>query len=98
MLIDFEFGQFIYSYPRSVLLFNVKFIIAVFLFKVWDVSGDPLYDMTRKNYCKGANGFILTFDVCDLDSFITAENLLKELDLFGCDKAPKLLIGNKVML
>jgi len=64
--------------------------------QVWDVSGDPLYEATRKGYCKGANGFILVYDSTDPDSFTSAEYLLKELDMCGCDKAAKILVGNKV--
>jgi len=64
--------------------------------QVWDVSGDPLYEATRKGYCRGANGFILVYDVTDPDSFTDAEQMLKELDMCGCDKTPKILLGNKV--
>ena len=63
--------------------------------QVWDVSGDPVYDMTRQNYYKGANGFLIVYDVTNKDSFAKAEFMLKQLDLAGLDSAPKMLVGNK---
>lgn len=61
----------------------------------WDVSGDEVYDSTRHSYYKGANGYIIVYDVTNLESFHKAELLLKELDMAGHDNAPKMLVGNK---
>ena len=71
-------------------------VLISFCHKVWDISGDSLYDTTRAKYSKGANGFLMVFDATNVDSFVAAEQQLKELDMCGCDRAPKLLVGNKV--
>lgn len=75
---------------RTVLVDNEKVKI-----QVWDVSGDEVYDQTRKSYYKGANGFIIVYDVCDKDSFGQTEMLLKELDMYEQSDAPKIVVGNK---
>ena len=64
--------------------------------QVWDIGGDEVYDHTRRSYYKGANGFIIAYDVCNPKSFEKAEMMLKELDMYGHADAPKILVGNKI--
>lgn len=80
----FEYGT------RTVAIDNVRVRI-----QVWDVAGDDVYDSTRRGYYKGANAFLIVYDVGNKSSFARAENLLKELDLYGHSEAPKILVGNK---
>ena len=75
---------------RSILIDNERVCV-----QVWDVAGDEVYNTTRHNYYKGANGFIVLYDVSHEESFTKAERLLKELDMAGMDSAPKILVGNK---
>ena len=63
--------------------------------QLWDVSGDEIFDATRKGYYKGANAFIIMYDVSSPPSFEHAEKLLKELDMYGQSEAPKVVLGNK---
>ncbi len=64
--------------------------------QIWDVAGDDVFQTTRQSYYKGANAFLIVYDVTNMDSFTKAEHLLKELDMSGCDDQPKILVGNKV--
>ncbi|KAK2156751.1 hypothetical protein LSH36_206g04082 [Paralvinella palmiformis] len=63
--------------------------------QIWDVSGDPIYDQMRKGYYRGANAFILVYDVTDKATFASVECQLKDLDMSGQSEAPKIVIGNK---
>ena len=67
-----------------------------YIFQVWDVSGDPIYEHTRRGYYKGADAYIITYDVTDHASFTQAEYMLKDLDLCGEADSPKVLVGNKL--
>ena len=63
--------------------------------QVWDISGDTVYDAMRRTYYKGANGFIILYDVTNERSFDHAEQLVKELDMYEQSECPKVIIGNK---
>ena len=63
--------------------------------QIWDVSGDDIYDSTRKSYYKGANAFIIMYDIGSMETFQQAERLLKELDMYGQSDSPKVVVGNK---
>ena len=63
--------------------------------QIWDVSGDKMYDQMRKGYYRGANAFILVYDVTNKDSFANVERMLKELAMGDQSEAPKIIIGNK---
>lgn len=66
--------------------------------QIWDVSGDDVYDAMRKSYYRGANAFMIAYDVTNKGSFDHAEKILKELDMYEQSDAPKVLVGNKVDL
>lgn len=63
--------------------------------QIWDIGGDSVYDATRKNYYRGANGFIVMYDVTSPKSFKSAEMLVKELDMYEQSDSPKIIVGNK---
>lgn len=63
--------------------------------QVWDVSGDAAYHHTRKAYYRGADAFLIVYDVTSEDSFREAGRLLKEINMCGNADPPKLLVGTK---
>ncbi|KAI0228298.1 Ras-related protein Rab-1A [Lamellibrachia satsuma] len=63
--------------------------------QIWDVSGDDIYSHIRKSYYKGANGFIIVYDATNMQTFVKAEHLLKELSMYGQSDTPKIVVGNK---
>ncbi len=63
--------------------------------QVWDVSGDEVYDQTRRGYYRGANAFVICYDVTQKRSFQKAELFLKELDMAGESDSPKIVVGTK---
>ena len=66
--------------------------------QIWDVSGDDVYDAMRKSYYRGANAFMIAYDVTNKASFDRSEKMLKELDMYEQSEAPKVVVGNKVDL
>lgn len=63
--------------------------------QVWDLSGDMEFDDTRREYYKGADGFLVVYDITNGDSFAKADRLLKELDLLGQAEAARIVVANK---
>ena len=62
---------------------------------VWDVSGDDLYESIRRSYYRGANAYVLVYDITSRQSFEHAQRMLKELDMYEQADCPKVLVGNK---
>ncbi|ELU07285.1 hypothetical protein CAPTEDRAFT_95668 [Capitella teleta] len=63
--------------------------------QIMDVGGDRAYETTRKNYYRGANAFIVVYDVNNKKSFENAQQLVKELDMHEQSEAPKMILANK---
>ena len=63
--------------------------------QVWDLAGDNDYDDTRREYYKGADGFLVVYDITNKESFAKADRILKELDLLGQMDAVRFVVGNK---
>ena len=54
-----------------------------------------IYDTLRKSYYKGANGFLIVYDVTDQKTFEKAQMLVKDLDMYEKSDCPKIVLGNK---
>ncbi|CAF4116107.1 unnamed protein product, partial [Rotaria magnacalcarata] len=53
------------------------------------------YKITNSTYYRGAHGFIIVFDLTDLESFDNIKKWLTEIERNGNEDAKKLLVGNK---
>ncbi len=63
-------------------------------FQVWDVGGGQSFRYIRKNYYSGTGGFLLVFDLGNLESFKHLETWLAEIREV-CPQKPFILVGNK---
>jgi small GTP-binding protein len=67
-----------------------------FLFQVWDLAGQPMYKMVRKNFYKGCRGALAVFDLTAMDSFEHIEEWVDELwENNGDGVMPIVIVGNK---
>jgi Ras-related protein Rab-7A len=65
--------------------------------QIWDLSGQPQFDMVRPNFYSGASGIIYTFELTSLESLIDLDNWKLEVEkVVGV--RPGILIGNKLDL
>ena len=68
-------------------------------FQIWDLAGQPRFQVVREMYYRGALGGLLIFDVTRWDSFKNLPYWLEELwrsNGRGC--VPVVLVGNKIDL
>jgi len=68
--------------------------------QVWNFSGEERFKFLASQYCKGANGIMLFFDLADRESFLHLNDWLKEIEkgVGDLERIPILLIGNKSKL
>ena len=67
-----------------------------FLFQVWDLAGQSMYKMVRKNYYKGCRGALAVFDLTAKDSFTNIEEWVDEIwENNGKGILPIVIVGNK---
>ena len=63
---------------------------------ILDTAGDDQFEDTRRSYYKGANAYVIVYDVTNKQSFRSADRLLQELKEFKIsDEIPRILVGNK---
>ncbi|MFX0201416.1 MAG: GTP-binding protein [Candidatus Hodarchaeota archaeon] len=68
-------------------------------FQIWDLAGQPRFEMVRGLYYKGAVGGMLVFDVTRPSSFENSTAWIREVwENNGKGKIPLVLLGNKVDL
>ena len=68
-------------------------------FQIWDLAGQPRFQVVRELYYKGALGGLMIFDVTRWDSFQNLPQWINELwrsNGRGC--VPLILVGNKTDL
>ncbi len=68
-------------------------------FQIWDLAGQPRFQVVREMYYRGSLGGLLIFDVTRWDSFKSLPHWLEELwrsNGRGC--VPVVLVGNKTDL
>ena len=67
-----------------------------FLFQIWDLAGQPMYQTVRKQYYQGCRGALAVFDLLNEDSFWNLGNWITELwENNGAGIIPVVLLGNK---
>ncbi|MFX0210271.1 MAG: Rab family GTPase [Candidatus Hodarchaeota archaeon] len=68
-------------------------------FQLWDLAGQPRFQVVREMYYRGALGGLLVFDVTRWDSFKNLPHWLEELwRSNGRGAVPVVLVGNKTDL
>jgi len=68
-------------------------------FQIWDLAGQPRFQMVRELYYRGAIGGLMVFDVTRWDSFTNLPHWINELwqsNGRGC--VPMVMVGNKIDL
>ncbi|MFQ5980690.1 MAG: GTP-binding protein [Candidatus Heimdallarchaeota archaeon] len=68
-------------------------------FQIWDLAGQPRFEMVREMYYKGALGGLLVFDVTRPYSFENTMSWIREVwGHNGKGRIPLVLLGNKIDL
>ena len=63
--------------------------------QLWDTAGQERFRTITHSYYRGAHGVMVVFDVTDMESFENVASWLHDVERFGTDGAPVVLIGNK---
>ena len=66
--------------------------------QMWDTAGQERFKTITRNYYRGAHGVIVVYDITNLDSFVSVQQWLREVELFASEHVNKLLVGNKADL
>jgi len=63
--------------------------------QAWDTAGEERFRSIRTAYCRGADAFLLVYDICDQESFAQIDTQIVELDQYASESTCKILIGTK---
>ena len=75
---------------------NKKYLIK---FHIWDLAGQPVFDVIRKEYYEGAHAALLMYDITNKKSFENIYNWFKEIKTNTSSfPYPMIIIGNKIDL
>jgi len=66
-----------------------------FRVQVWDTAGQERFRSIAVAYFRGADGFVLVFDIGDRDTFIKLGYWIQQISERGRDNVPMILCGNK---
>lgn len=66
-------------------------------FQIWDLAGQPRFDVVRPLFYRGAKAIIYVFDLTRKDSLENLMNWKKEIEQ-NLDLKPCILVGNKLDL
>lgn len=68
--------------------------------QIWDLAGQPRFNVVREGYYLGTKGGILVFDISRPDTFFNIPNWIKEMmeNILEVDPIPLVLVGNKADL
>ena len=75
----------------------IKIQDEIYKLMVWDTAGQEKYRAIPKKYYQNANGMLLFFDVCSIDSFNNISNWMKEIYNNNCVNQEN-IINNKIIL
>ena len=67
-------------------------------FEIWDTAGQERYHSLAPMYYRGAQAAIVVYDITNADSFVRAQNWVKELQRQGNPNIVIALAGNKIDL
>ena len=63
--------------------------------QIWDTPGQEIFRKRNSSYYKGADGFILVYDITNLESFQFINSWLEDIKKSGQENKYKILVGNK---
>jgi len=66
--------------------------------QIWDTAGQERFRTITTSYYRGADGFIIVFDVTNRQSFFNLESWLNNIENNKTKNACKILVGNKADL
>lgn len=71
---------------------------SVVTIEIWDTAGQEKFKSMTKNMFRGADGFILTYDITKEQSFKNVNQWINDIRLNAPEKSRVILIGNKLDL
>ena len=77
---------------------ELKYDNKIYKIQIWDTAGQERFRAIVKSYFTNVLGYILIYDMCDIDSFNNLEQWKLRIDDYNPDIKFKLLIGNKTDL
>ncbi|KAL0993011.1 hypothetical protein UPYG_G00102130 [Umbra pygmaea] len=63
--------------------------------QIWDTAGQERYRTITTAYYRGAMGFLLMYDITNLDSFNAVQDWATQIKTYSWDNAQVILVGNK---
>ncbi|XP_077118019.1 ras-related protein Rab-3D [Ranitomeya variabilis] len=63
--------------------------------QIWDTAGQERYRTITTAYYRGAMGFLLMYDISNMDSFNAVQDWATQIKTYSWDNAQVLLVGNK---
>mmetsp|Transcript_124413 Transcript_124413/g.387340 ORF Transcript_124413/g.387340 Transcript_124413/m.387340 type:complete len:205 (+) Transcript_124413:95-709(+) len=63
--------------------------------QVWDTAGQERFRTITPAYYRAAMGVVITYDICDRESFDHVEYWVQQLDQHGDAAVQRILVGNK---
>lgn len=63
--------------------------------QIWDTAGQDRFKTITSSYYRGAHGIIVTYDLCDRDSFAKVSEWMQEVDKNSDKNVSRILVGNK---
>ncbi|OCT90451.1 ras-related protein Rab-3D [Xenopus laevis] len=63
--------------------------------QIWDTAGQERYRTITTAYYRGAMGFLLMYDISNLESFNAVQDWATQIKTYSWDNAQVLLVGNK---
>jgi len=99
LVLRFVKGQF-FEYQESTigaafLTQSVNLDDCTVKFEIWDTAGQERYHSLAPMYYRGAAAAVVVYDITNNNSFIRAQNWVKELQRQGTSKIVIALAGNK---
>ena len=99
LLILFTDNDYEEGYIRTIGRdFNIKTLIiegkSVKL-QVWDTVGQKRFSFISPSYYRRTHGIMMVYDITDLDSFLSLDSWIKEIEKNASKNVYKILVGNK---
>ncbi|XP_059671359.1 ras-related protein Rab-10 [Gavia stellata] len=63
--------------------------------QIWDTAGQERFHTLSTSYFRGAQGFVLVYDITNLDSFQNITSWMKDIHEKAGDEVDVILLGNK---
>ncbi|NXG67447.1 RAB10 protein, partial [Hemiprocne comata] len=63
--------------------------------QIWDTAGQERFHTLSTSYFRGAQGFVLVYDITNLDSFHNVTSWMKDIHEKAGDEVDVILLGNK---